>query len=286
VIPLASRHPSVNPRQSVAVSRCALILLWLLFSSTAHAQTPGAPEPFRITDNSFLVEEAFNQEKGVFQNIFGAVLVNGEWAASFTQEWPLGTQTHQISYTLAWVEVDPKAGAGDTLINYRYQAIVEGSGRPAFSPRVSLVLPTGNPRRGTGNGTAGLQVNLPFSKQTGDWYWHWNAGITWLPRAKPGDSDSSRREDLESPFVAGSAIYRALPMVHLMLESVLSFDETIAVTGTERSRGFTLSPGVRGGWDVGEKQVVLGLALPTTWRGGGTSTGVFVYLSYELPFTR
>jgi hypothetical protein len=262
----------------------AWTVLCLLFPSIAYAQAAVTPEPFRITDNSFLVEEAFNQEKGVFQNIFGAVRVNGDWAASFTQEWPLGTETHQLSYTVSWVEIDPNAGAGDTLINYRYQALMEGRGRPAFSPRVSLVLPTGNPRRGTGSGSAGLQVNLPFSKQTGDWYWHWNAGMTWLPRARPDAGDNARREDLTSPFLAGSAIYRALPMVHLMLESVLSFDEAIAETGTVRTHSFTLSPGVRGGWDIGEKQVVVGFALPTTWRRGETSTGMFVYLSYELPF--
>src|SRR5262245_46003163 len=33
---------------------------------------PGSgAQPFQILDNSFLVEEAFNQEAGVFQNIFG-----------------------------------------------------------------------------------------------------------------------------------------------------------------------------------------------------------------------
>ena len=40
-------------------------------------------------DNSFLVEEAFNQEAGVFQNIFGAARRNGHWGATFTQEWPV-----------------------------------------------------------------------------------------------------------------------------------------------------------------------------------------------------
>ena len=78
-----------------------------------------------------------------------------------------------------------RAGVGDTLLNYRYQALMEGPGRPAFSPRASLVLPIGQ-RQATasGNGSYGLQVNLPFSKQTGDWSWHWNAGLTWLPRAE------------------------------------------------------------------------------------------------------
>ncbi len=60
-----------------------------------------AAEPFAITDNSFLVEEAFNQEPGIFQNIANAVFVNGNWVFTFTQEWPVVTQAHQFSYTLS-----------------------------------------------------------------------------------------------------------------------------------------------------------------------------------------
>ena len=34
---------------------------------------------------------------------------------------------------------------------------------------------------------------------------------------------------------------------------------------TDVNDNVTLSPGVRGGWDIGEKQVVLGFAMPITW---------------------
>jgi hypothetical protein len=215
--------------------------------------------------------------------------INGTWAATFTQEWPLASKTHQLSYTLAFLDDGHHRGAGDALLNYRYQAMTEGSGRPAFSPRLSLILPSGNSDRGFGDGSAGLQVNLPFSKQRGDWYWHWNGGITWLPRAEArflrDDLAVIRRGSLASPFVAGSGIYRLRPMFHLMLESVLSFDDSITETGTARDTAFTLSPGFRGGWNVGDKQVVVGVALPTTWSDT-TSTGAFFYFSYELPFRK
>jgi DtxR family Mn-dependent transcriptional regulator len=63
----------------VLVQAARMVLLCLLLGGVARAQTtqgvpstPG-PTPFAITDNSFLVEEAFNQEPGIFQNIFGAV---------------------------------------------------------------------------------------------------------------------------------------------------------------------------------------------------------------------
>jgi DtxR family transcriptional regulator, Mn-dependent transcriptional regulator len=272
----------------VLVQVVRMVVLLLLGSTALQAQTPGpAGEPFKIADNSFLVEEAFNQEGGIFQNIFGATRIGGTWAASFTQEWPVISQAHQFSYTLAFVDDGGQNGLGDTLLNYRYQAVMEGPGRPAFSPRLSLVLPSGNSDNGLGNGSLGLQVNLPFSKQTGDWYWHWNGGVTWLPSAEAtfqrGDIRIDREGTLTSPFLAASAIYRLRPMFHLMLESVLSSDQFLEETGTSRDATFTLSPGFRGGWNVGDKQVIVGFALPTSWNDSA-STGAFVYLSYELPF--
>jgi hypothetical protein len=271
----------------------------LLGASAAGAQTtpdatPG-PEPFAIVDNSFLVEEAFNQEMNNFQNIFGAARVGGSWAAGFTQEWPVASQTHQLSYTLAWQDAGGDTGFSDTLINYRWQAWMEGPGRPAFSPRISAVLPTGSFSRGLGDGSFGLQLNLPFSKQRGDVYWHWNAGVTWLPRADveltepiggqpPAEADM--HASLVSPFLAGSAIYRLQPMLNLMLESVVAFDEFTTESGTARETFLTVSPGARGGWNVGDHQLVVGFAVPVTWASGESDTGAFVYLSYELPFRR
>ena len=120
-------------------------------------------------------------------------------------------------------------------MNYRYQALNEGPGRPAFSPRVSLVLPTGSVRNSLGNGSYGLQVNLPFSKQHGNVYWHWNAGFTWLPRAEaqgPASIVLTDRADLLSPSLAGSAIYALRPMFHLMLENVLLFERSFDGIGT------------------------------------------------------
>jgi hypothetical protein len=270
-----------------------VVLLFLASAAAAYAQTPGPtePRPFEISDNSFFVEEAFNQETGVFQNIFGAMRSNGGWTSTFTQEWPVGSQTHQFSYTAAFLDTRGHAGFGDTLLNYRYQALVERPGRPAFSPRLSLVIPSGDSEDGLGQGSWGLQMNLPFSKQRGDWYLHWNAGFTWLADATrtlhvSNDMAVVRHESLTSPFVAGSAIYRLRPMFNLMLESVLLFDESLDAVGTSRTKTFTLSPGCRGGWNIGEKQVVAGVAVPVSWTEGESDTGVFLYFSYELPFKK
>lgn len=283
-----SREFTIGTRAAskVLVQTAMLILTLLGVARGVSAQTTAANQdrPFEISDNSFLVEEAYNQEAGIFQNIFNAMRFDRVWTPTFTQEWPIGTQTHQLSYTLAWLSGDGSSGFGDTLINYRYQVLTEGPGHPAFAPRLSLILPTGSRERGLGRGSSGLQVNLPFSKQTNDIAWHWNAGLTWFASV-----ESPRPENdvsLVSPFLAGSAIYRLRPMLHLMLESVANFEEFATLDGTGRETFFTLSPGVRGGWNIGDHQLILGLAIPVTWNGGEAQSGSFFYLSYELPFKR
>jgi len=239
---------------------------------------------FQILDNSFLVEEAFNQDKGIFQNIFNWTRARGGgWEGSFTQEWPAPALTHQLSYTIPFSGGDGSPShVGGVLLNYRYQALEEGAGRPAFSPRFSVILPTG--REIDDSDRPGIQVNLPFSKQVGAVYVHWNAGFTWLHGAAAGGSATT---NLTSPFFAGSLVWNTRPYLNLMLESVVEFeDSVIGIQQTGRERAFTLSPGVRGGWTLtGDRQIILGAAVPITFSEGDQSAAVLGYFSYELPFT-
>jgi DtxR family Mn-dependent transcriptional regulator len=266
----------------VLVRAASIVIALLGLGGAAIAQTPAPAartvEPFQIMDNSFLIEEAYNQEPRIFQNIFGFTRQSGDWQMTFTQEWPAPAMRHQLSYTVAAESVASKSGFGDVFLNYRFQALEEGPGRPAFAPRLSLIVPSG--RESAGGGEGGLQANLPLSKQLGDFAFHWNSGLTWLPRGE--------RDDLVSPFLGGSAIYRLRPMLHLMLESLLGFDAADTPLGTvERTRSFTLSPGVRGGWTLAEDtQLILGAAIPITRTGGESSVGIFGYLSYELPYKK
>jgi len=271
----------------------ARVLIFLALSGSAFAQQPaarpqadppsGSARPWEITDNSFLVEEAFNQEAGVVQNIFGIYRPgDGSWATGFTQEWPVRAHAHQFSYTLPFGGSDSGSGIGDVFLHYRFQALDETARRPAFSPRVSLILPTGKTARGLGEGSAGWEVNLPFSKQFGDLYLHWNGGFTHLPKAEGAAGSQS----LLTPRAAVSGIWRARPMVNLMLESVFEWAEEVAGAGTERSYSTTVVPGIRTGWDVGDAQAIVGLGVPVSFASGTSDAGVFGYFSYELPFLR
>jgi hypothetical protein len=270
-----------------------LLLLTAAFPGAALGQTTPQPAPataakppFAILDNSFLVEEAFNQEAGIFQSIFGFQRSGKAWDFAFTQEWPVRSQQHQFSYTLPYAGTPNDRGLGQVMFTYRYQATMEGGRAPAFSPRVTLILPAAS-SASMDNGL-GLQVNLPASRRRGDVYFHANAGFTWFPRAEtPPGPGAGMRTALVSPHVSGSAIYRLRQMLNLMVESVLDFEESFDATGAKgRQRAVTLSPGVRGGWNIGDHQLILGAAVPVTWVASDSSVGGLLYLSYELPFRK
>ena len=244
--------------------RAALVALVLIAAAArAGAQALDRSRKWEILDNSFLVEESFNQEAGVVQNILSWTRQrDGLWDASFTQEWPAPGMEHQFSYTLPFARSgNATAGFGDVLLNYRYQLREETKGGPAISPRLSVILPTGRADDGLGNDVVGLQVNVPASKQFGDIYLHANAGFTWLPDVQ------------RTPHIAGSGIWRVAPMLNLMLEAVVEFDESA-----------TLSPGFRRGWNIGDHQIVVGAAVPVTRVSGRATAALLTYVSYELPF--
>ena len=249
---------------------------WLIMVATVAGQRA---RPFEIADNSLLVEEAFNQEAGVFQNIFlfQKGRSSGPWSVEFTQEWPVVSQLHQFSYT---VPFDFDSGRlGDIMLNYRLQARMEDESGPAFSPRLSVVLPTGEDE----SLDYGLQGNLPLSKQFGDLYVHGNAGATYTRNEL-----FSQNVNLLSSHLSGSLIWRMLPMVHPLVEVVSKWDQGFkcATCGKERENGVVISPGFRAARNLGDHQLVLGAAVPFTASGVETDARVLVYLSYELPFKR
>jgi len=64
------------------------------------------------------------------------------------------------------------------------------------------------------------------------------------------------------------------------------FNDTVQPDHTTAlERVVIVSPGVRGGWNFGDSQVILGAAAPITITGGETTAAILTYFSYELPFT-
>jgi len=271
---------------------CFSALVIFFSAITARGAEPLAIEI--IEDNSLLIEEAYNQEPGVVQHIFQAVYSNDPrqrgWAFAFTQEWPIYGQDHQFSYTILGYhlinEGERQYGVGDTLLNYRYQALEEGPGNPAFAPRFSLIIPTGNRDKGTGNGVVGYQWNLPFSKKVASQLaLHANFGITYLPhvRSPMNNGQLSPKRSLVSPWVGGSAIYALLPRLHLMLEWLGIIQDNINGSGRSvRTFNPLLSPGFRTAVvNQEDLQIVTGLGVPIGLNRQANNYGAFLYFSIE-----
>jgi hypothetical protein len=259
-------HPGVRPLLAV------VIVAWA-------AAAPAAELPPAIEDNSFLLEEAYNQGPGVVQHIGTFVHFRKPVTASelgFAQEWPLGSQRHQLSYAVghAWVE---GAGGdfGDIALNYRFQ-LHDASAGIAVAPRLSLIVPTGDDHRGA------LQVNVPLSKRVSEHLaFHVNVGGT-LTR----DVASTDR-DIKGYHAGASVIGILSPTFNVMLEALVASDEEVSEDGgTARSIQTTLAPGARFAVNRGDLQIVPGFGVPIVFGGGRTDAGVYLYLSFEHPFKK
>ncbi|MFN2540578.1 MAG: transporter [Chthoniobacterales bacterium] len=236
-----------------------------------------------IQDNSFLVEEAYNQEPGVVQHILNVpvFVTHGQKAVcpSFTQEWPIFSQTHQFSYTLPYTFTEEANGFEDVWLNYRLQALMEAECVPAFAPRFSFILPTGDADEGFGHERLGYEINLPFSKIVADrWTIHFNAGGSIFPDVRGHDPTNYNW--------GASAIFAVSRDFNLMLESIVVSEEDVdEMNDTHRATAALISPGVRYAFNLpGDAQLVVGLAVPIGLTSDSPDYGVFFYCSFEHLF--
>jgi len=248
------------------------------------AQEPEATAP--IADNSFLIEEAYNQEAGVVQHIstFARPDGGGAWAYSFTQEWPLRGVKRQLSYTIPVVQADGSGtGLGDIALNFRYQLAGDGGDGIHLAPRATLLLPTGDERKGRGAGGLGFQGNLPLSvRPVSGLALHANAGMTWTPKSSNPLGQTAATIDAN---LGGSAIWLARPNFNLMLELLwLSTEQVVGPGRRTRSGSLLLNPGVRWAFNFPSGlQIVPGVAY-TVGLSHSSDDALFLYLSFEHPF--
>ena len=265
----------------------------LLLCAAAPAQENASASASGIQDNSFLVEEAYNQNFGVVQHIssFTRFWNSKNWAYTFTQEWPVpGDARHQLSYTLAFLHAGAFPGSGvgigDVALNYRYQLVGDSNAWVAFAPRFSLFVPTGDSTSGRGSGGFGFQTSLPLSVVLSrKLVSHWNAGATFVPHAQDefGDRASAAGYNLGQSF-----IWLAHTRFNLMLETVFaSAQSVVARDKTVWSNSLYMSPGIR--WSYNFKnglQIVPGIGVPIGVGPSAGDKGIFLYLSFEHPFRK
>ncbi|HYH82564.1 MAG TPA: hypothetical protein VEX86_22425 [Longimicrobium sp.] len=274
-----------NPKPMKHVLAAALLLL---AAGPALAQDD---RPAPIEDNSFLIEEAYNQESGVVQHISAFALGDDgrSWAYGFTQEWPIFGRRHQASFTLPLQNEGESfgrgVGIGDVALHYRYMAAGVDGGPLAVAPRLSVLLPTGDAERGLGAGGAAVQVNLPVSLTLSRaLVAHTNAGATFTPAARDVDGNEARTTGFN---LGQSLVWLVHPKANLMLEAAWTRDQDVAGPGERTdSRTFFLSPGVRFAIDFPSGlQVVPGIAVPIGIGPSSGERGLFLYLSLEHPYS-
>jgi hypothetical protein len=274
------------------VMRIRVLLPLLVCITISKGQEPVANKFSKaIEDNSFFLEEAYNQEFRIVQHINGLQYsLNGSNDLSyfFSQEWPVFSQKHQLSYTVGFASLNSghESGLNDFMINYRYQL----TGHDDFvtiTPRFSLIIPTGNKDKGLGMGVWGYQTNLALSKRVSDAFVsHVNIGATLLPNVEITDTADHTVLQHHYGFNLGaSVIWLATEKTNLMLEVVYnSMRQANGMGEMYRFQTALLNPGVRHAFDLKNLQIVPGISVPITITKNDINAGVFFYLSLEHPF--
>ncbi len=211
----------------------------------------------KLNDNSFLIEEGYNQEENVIQHIFAIGVKDIEaLSSSYTEEWPLSGQSHQLSLSINWGDY-----IGDLLINYRYQLLLNEV--IAFAPRISIIFPTADKRFSEDGSKWGLESNMPVSIDVSKRIAvHLNAGVRY-------DITQGKTE-----FVAGgSYVFVILKYFELLNEYIFSFEDS-------GKKSFVTGAGFRSGIDLKDNfQIVPGIGF---YRDVSLGLNfIFLYLSAE-----
>ena len=244
-----------------------------------------------IEDNSYFIEEAYNQEYRVVQHINNFYMVRKptkDFNYSFTQEWPFFSDKHQLSYTVqyAWLNSNSVNGIGDILINYRYQLFTKEDWA-AVTPRLSVIIPSGDHNKDLGYGSVGWQVNMAASKRISNKFAaHFNIGSTLIPGVNFIDDQGRKYKQSTHSFnIGGSAIWLLSKNFNMMLEYLSTFyyqpDDTRKLSYNHTG---ILNPGIRYAINIDKLQIVPGFSVPFVFSKDTKSVNMFFYLSFEHPF--
>ncbi len=268
-----------------------LLIFIYIFSNNlllAQEKEEQKEESVKIQDNSFFIEEAYNQEPGIVQHIQSYQYNSNDssWFYTFTQEWPLHGKKHQISFLFPVMHLTDNTsdtGTGDILINYRYQLIDKE--KLSISPRFSVILPTGDYKKGFGTGSWGFQTNIPLSVELSDQFvTHWNIGLTVTPGAREPGGGSANTLGFN---YGASIIWLTSENFNLMFEAAGTNNEYVIADymgriSTPKEDSFFINPGMRFAINCDSGlQIVPAISFPIGVGPSEGENGVFFYLSFE-----
>jgi hypothetical protein len=280
------------------IARALFPLLAILCTSGLAAQVgPGGAAAWTevLQDNSFLVNEAYNQDPDQVQHVLtGWRFPNPSlWVFTFDDQWPVGGEKHQMDLFIPYGSQgapDPH-GFGDVQIGYQYQARLQGEGSTfSMAPGVKLSLPTGSWTKGLGLGGAGVLVSLPISHRLSQHVEvHLNVGGSWFPNAKTlGGSGETLKGSLATLSEGASIVIHVNPTLNLSLEAVGGQAEALGDGGKKpwADTAF-LSPGVA--YAINFKngaQLAFGASVPFGLNRQSPSSSLFLYVSLEHNFRK
>lgn len=232
-----------------------------------------------IRDNSFLIEEGYNQERGVVQHI---LVHRTDWQVDgpndavidfeFTQEWPLWGQKVQGSYT---VPIETQFEGANAHL--RYQLSSEPQDGYSVAPRLSFLLHYDSDL--DLKNMLGYQINIPISKELDRKRMiHANLGATFEP--PPPGYTLYWEEGMWVYNLGVSGIYALRPNLHAMAE-LLSF------TSEGQEPSYIANPGAR--YAVNQAsgaQWVFGASAPISFQQDIDGYGFLLYLSFEHRFLK
>ncbi len=263
--------------------RTKLILI-LSCCSLAYAQ------PSRISDNSFLIEEAYNQERGVVQHI---VLLDKDWhtkdlGLSFAQEWPLGGQMWQGAYAVS-ADWEFKEVWLDLQLRYQLWSRDGLAVAPSIAFSTSTAIKEANSQIDNK-----FRVGIPISSELSQRLaFHLNGSIESYGYTQSGVSGAFPSQlgmsySAYVPELGGSLVYQIKPTLDILVECIYSktikiFTEDITETTVEA----VISPGFRHAWNFSSgAQMVGGFGLPIGLTDDVPDVSGLFYLSFEHSFLK
>lgn len=244
-----------------------------------------------LQSNSFLVETAYLQEETELQHNFTFLRSKGgKWSMVFSEEIPLASDRHQLSFSmpaeLVATGTDGYRGTGDIKIGYNYGLIGDGASRVTVSPGIGISLPTGSYKKELGAGGPGVSVTVPVSVMLAKRFAS-NSSFeaTYTRSAKNKDGERASTVSYE---VGQSFVWFAKPKLNFLVEAVWERSQAVSgMNARENEYEMLVSPGVR--WAHVFKNGLIvspGVAVPIGIGPSRGERGLFFYIAFEHPFKK
>lgn len=255
-----------------------MVVFLVLLTSLAHAY---------IEDNSFLLDEAYNQDIDMYQTILRHQnqLVSDETESTFEFEVPM-TAEHQLSIEIPLFKEHRsfETKPGDTLL--LWQIVTSNNVKSRSVDRLGFVVPTGDVDQETGYGVPGVQYLKALSIELGrNWQNHWNFQYQLQPNGKAGGTEVTQNVHIGT--LGSSVAYYINDHCDFLFETMYKHRKRPRFGGKIRSLNeLYLNPGFRfeKRLEWNQTKMVPGISLPIEVLNERTDFGFMLYLSFEPHF--